>query len=97
MNNRRSFLRNIAGAVAGFAILPPATTYARIWRAARPAPVPVTYTVIPFWTQTECGQRRLSPEYLAALNLMVENQNEKLFGGNFFLGVPLESQWPAKV
>ena len=33
--NRRSFLRNSALALFGFAILPPATTYERVWRAER--------------------------------------------------------------
>ncbi len=34
--SRRSFFSTLATAVAGFAILPPATTYARIWKAQRP-------------------------------------------------------------
>lgn len=34
--NRRRFIGNLAGALAGFAILPPATTYHRVWRASRP-------------------------------------------------------------
>lgn len=37
--NRRSFIGNLAGALAGFAVLPPATTYERIWRATRPVSV----------------------------------------------------------
>lgn len=31
--NRRSFLTALGKAVAGFSILPPATTYGRVWRA----------------------------------------------------------------
>lgn len=31
--NRRSFLGKIGAAVAGFTVLPPATTYDRIWKA----------------------------------------------------------------
>ncbi len=37
MQDRRSFFKTLATAVAGFSILPPATTYARVWRASRPA------------------------------------------------------------
>lgn len=33
--NRRNFLRGLLTAAAGFTILPPATTYERIWRARR--------------------------------------------------------------
>ncbi len=33
--NRRSFFRTLAAATAGFTILPPATTYSRIWKATR--------------------------------------------------------------
>ena len=36
MPSRRSFFSTLATAVAGFTILPPATTYARIWKATRP-------------------------------------------------------------
>ena len=31
--NRRSFFKTLAAATAGFTILPPATTYQRIWKA----------------------------------------------------------------
>lgn len=41
--NRRSFIGNLASALAGFAILPPATTYERIWRATRKP--------VGFWTE----------------------------------------------
>jgi len=41
--NRRSFLSSIATAVAGFTVLPPATTYDRVWKATRP------------WKVIECG------------------------------------------
>ncbi len=40
MTSRRSFFSTIATAVAGFAILPPATTYARVWKAQRSIPNP---------------------------------------------------------
>lgn len=33
--NRRNFIRGLLTAAAGFTILPPATTYERIWRARR--------------------------------------------------------------
>ncbi len=39
--NRRSFFRTLAAATAGFAILPPATTYSRVWKA--------TYRLNPDW------------------------------------------------
>ncbi len=32
--NRRGFFKTLAVATAGFAILPPATTYQRVWKAA---------------------------------------------------------------
>jgi hypothetical protein len=35
MSTRRSFLRNCALAAFGFTVLPPATTYSRLWRATR--------------------------------------------------------------
>lgn len=38
--NRRSFFSTLAKATAGFMILPPATTYQRVWRAQR---VPACY------------------------------------------------------
>lgn len=50
--NRRSFI----AALAGFAILPPATTYARIWKATRILPVAnggTAATPVPFWYQTK--------------------------------------------
>lgn len=31
--NRRGFIQGLAGALAGFAILPAATTYTRLWKA----------------------------------------------------------------
>jgi len=31
--NRRSFFKTLATAAAGFTILPPATTYERVWKA----------------------------------------------------------------
>lgn len=42
--NRRRFIGNFAAALAGFAVLPPATTYERIWRATRK---PVVWEI--FW------------------------------------------------
>lgn len=35
MTSRRNFLRNLLVAGASFAVLPPASTYDRIWRAQR--------------------------------------------------------------
>lgn len=37
--NRRRFIGNFAAALAGFAVLPPATTYGRVWRATRQVPI----------------------------------------------------------
>ena len=34
--DRRNFIGGMLAAFAGFTILPPATTYGRIWRAAKP-------------------------------------------------------------
>lgn len=44
MKTRRDFLKGITGALAGFTILPPATTYSRIWRGVIAEPL-VTCTV----------------------------------------------------
>jgi len=35
MTTRRNFLSSLLTAGAAFAVLPPATTYSRVWRAAR--------------------------------------------------------------
>lgn len=40
--NRRNFLGKLLVAGAGFAVLPPATTYSRIWKAQR-------YVINPDW------------------------------------------------
>lgn len=54
--NRRSFIGNLAGALAGFAILPPAQTYERVWRAARPV-FGYHYANMGVWTLLqECGR-----------------------------------------
>lgn len=54
--NRRSFIGNLAGALAGFAVLPPATTYGRVWRATRPAHV-THYANLGVWRLLqECGR-----------------------------------------
>lgn len=42
--NRRSFFTKLAVAAAGFAILPPATTYDRIWK-----PAPRSWIINPEW------------------------------------------------
>lgn len=39
--NRRNFIKSLLTATAGFNILPPATTYDRIWRAT-PQPILIT-------------------------------------------------------
>lgn len=52
--NRRGFFRTLAAATAGFAILPPAKTYERIWKATRiDAFDPVAYAGR--WKFISCG------------------------------------------
>lgn len=65
--NRRSFFSTLSAAVAGFAILPPATTYHRIWRTTRPerlivnpdwesAPYEMRWmSMNDFWAECETG------------------------------------------
>lgn len=54
--NRRLFIGNLAGALAGFAVLPPATTYERIWQATRPVSVS-HYANLGVWRLLqECGR-----------------------------------------
>lgn len=53
--NRRGFLGTLGKVVAGFTILPPATTYNRIWRATK-KPV--------YWND---GVHFYSEEYLVAM------------------------------
>lgn len=44
---RRGFFKTLAAATAGFTILPPATTYQRIWKAMRPS-LGCTFYELPF-------------------------------------------------
>lgn len=41
--NRRSFFKQLAIGAATFTILPPATTYERVWKAKREWMVPIFY------------------------------------------------------
>jgi hypothetical protein len=59
--NKRSFIKTLAAAAFGFAILPPATTYERVWRAIR-API------VPFWYQTSLIAHYYTKEYVEAMN-----------------------------
>lgn len=43
--NRRGFFGAIGAAVAGFSILPAATTYTRLWKAVKPTPFGSLYAV----------------------------------------------------
>ncbi len=52
--DRRSFLKKAALGLLGFAILPPANTYQRVWRAERKI----------FWNQTQCATRCVDYEYV---------------------------------
>jgi hypothetical protein len=45
--NRRHFLSSLATAVAGFTILPPATTYQRVWKVSKPKLWVIDWSVIP--------------------------------------------------
>lgn len=58
--NRRHFLRSIAGAVAGFTILPPATTYSRIWKATRPV-LKYRTTLIGVWEMLQSCEPMSDP------------------------------------
>ena len=49
--NRRGFFKTLAAATAGFSILPPATTYQRVWKATPmvkwyPIPDPIPFDPI---------------------------------------------------
>lgn len=44
--NRRSFIRNSALALFGFTVLPPATTYDRVWRVTKEVQYDVQYCCI---------------------------------------------------
>lgn len=55
--NRRRFIGNFAAALAGFAVLPPATTYERVWRATRPIVGVQHYANLGVWRLLqECGR-----------------------------------------
>jgi hypothetical protein len=82
MTTRRAFFATLSTAVAGFTILPPATTYQRIWKATRTIdfepwvnqmPNLVPAISIPFWHQTTCRYRHLDKGYLELLESMIEN------------------------
>lgn len=63
--NRRSFLGKLSAAVAGFAILPPATTYSRIWKAQKAIPA----QLVPYWIQTKRVTVCYDAEYARACTL----------------------------
>lgn len=44
--NRRGFIGGISAALAGFSILPAATTYTRLWKAVKPTP-PELWKAVP--------------------------------------------------
>jgi hypothetical protein len=73
--NRRSFLRTLAGATAAFTILPPATTYSRVWRATSQQRI-----IVPYWYQTEVFTRCYDDTYLESMQLTyIENPNHPIF------------------
>lgn len=80
--NRRSFIDILAKAAAGFTILPPATTYSRVWRAQRPLKLAA------FWYQEECFARCCDQGYVDAM----KNQRaavERAFWRTIFYGEPI--------
>lgn len=62
--NRRGFLSTLGAAVAGFTVLPPATTYSRIWKARKLAPF--NHQLIGY---TQCFYQRYIKELERQLNL----------------------------
>lgn len=80
-SNRRSFLRTIAAAAFGFSVLPPATTYNRVWRATR-EPV----RLVTLWTQTQRAAICVDAGYERAL--------EKAIGKRILKSETFELQFP---
>jgi hypothetical protein len=76
--NRRSFLRNSALALFGFAVLPPAKTYQRVWRAQRQ----IDYRLLTFWQQTNRAATCFDEGYLRA--------TEKLLASGGPIAGPIE-------
>jgi hypothetical protein len=72
--NRRSFLDRLAKAALGFSILPPATTYSRVWRVERP---PVH--LVAYWDQSLCATRCYDDSYVEFVesNMGIYSQLEK--------------------
>jgi len=54
--NRRGFFKTLAAATAGFTILPPATTYQRIWKATPTVKWGPIHYPIPFDPRLYRGQ-----------------------------------------
>lgn len=65
MTPRRTFFKQLAGLTAGFAILPAATTYERIWRPKTIEPV---WVINPEWVNAtyEIGYI-MHPDFMAIL------------------------------
>lgn len=76
--NRRNFFSTLATAVAGFTILPPATTYTRIWKATRPVIRPVIFIPREYWGTwhwVELFENPKYPEAVRGLGIMAVNRN----------------------
>lgn len=63
--NRRSFIRSSALALFGFAVLPPAETYQRVWRATR-QPV--------FWNQQSRAFLCIDETYRCVMEKTIDEQ-----------------------
>lgn len=69
--NRRNFFGKLLIAGASFAILPPASTYSRIWKAERkPFWTALTAEINPAW---HCAQYEISYEFLNGQILSIVN------------------------
>lgn len=74
--NRRSFIGNLAGALAGFAVLPPATTYERIWRVQRPI---ILDPLFANWFEHPLREVYYSEAYLKAVRrLFIDYYSDRL-------------------
>ena len=63
--DRRSFLRKLVLGAFGFAVLPPAETYQRVWRATR-QPV--------FWNQTSRSFLCIDETYLCVMEKSIQGE-----------------------
>ncbi len=75
--NRRNFLSNIVKAAGLFTILPPSTTYERIWKATKPELIiNPEYVDAEYEAYIMIDYNKL-PNYLAKNQIEVDNENIK--------------------